>query len=579
MEEDMIFTTVYGHIKQIGNYILESELGQGAFGKVFKGRHINTNEIYAIKRIDKKKIKTNPRLPGLLSTEIKIMQEIEHPHILHCFEVIESFTNYYLVLNFCNQGDLEKYMEDKHLNYFQEEEAIGLLKQILNGFAELRKKNIIHRDFKLPNIFMSNDVLVIGDFGLAKMGSEMASTVLGTPLTMAPELFEVNNIGGNYNAKADIWSIGVVYYQLLFGVYPYTGFDRPGIYRNMKKVTGDQLVFPKEVSEKSKNILRRMLTVDVKARINWSELFKHPVFDKKNAPKPAIADEMTKLLKAFNTTVIITKDMIDPNIQFQKNKDQMKNEDDFKELTPDQMEGNIITKNIIQEKPVDEDLEEKLINEMAMKEIEFTYNHERNKILFLIFSVKQIQFELTRPECFIYADPFFQTSMLILKKAIVLNQGLIYNLKFKSNIFKIESKYWQMFIGQNYINAVMSNFENLSKKLEEYFDIVAERIEINELEKTRNNALISAKNPDLGKVDQALNSERAKIKRIGIEDVKILHSEIQKMRIECILKLIESSINSEQTLKYRVNTPKGEKKFNINEHFLNIVKYVEKPFY
>ncbi len=179
-------TRIQGNIKQIGNYILESELGSGQFGKVYKAKDKTTGTYYAVKRIDKKKINSNPLLPKLLNTEIKIMQEIEHPNILHLFDYIESQTHYYLVLNFCNQGDMEHYMKARGLKYFEEEEALLLLKQILNGFHELRKSKVLHRDFKLANIFMNDDVLVIGDFGLAKQGYETGSTVLGTPQTMAP---------------------------------------------------------------------------------------------------------------------------------------------------------------------------------------------------------------------------------------------------------------------------------------------------------------------------------------------------------------------------------------------------------
>ena len=85
MQDNKMKTRVDRYIKQIGNYIFESELGQGAFGTVFKGKHKNTNEIYAIKRVDKKKVNSNSKLLGLLSPEIKIMQEIEHSNILHCF--------------------------------------------------------------------------------------------------------------------------------------------------------------------------------------------------------------------------------------------------------------------------------------------------------------------------------------------------------------------------------------------------------------------------------------------------------------------------------------------------------------
>lgn len=90
----------------------------------------------------------------------------------------------------------------------------------MNGFQELRKHNIMHRDFKLANIFVNNGVVKIGDFGFAKSGFEMTSTKLGTPLTMAPELLMDK---GSYNSKADLWSIGVVTYQLLVGEPPFFG--------------------------------------------------------------------------------------------------------------------------------------------------------------------------------------------------------------------------------------------------------------------------------------------------------------------------------------------------------------------
>ena len=80
----------------------------------------------------------------------------------------------------------------------------------------------MHRDFKLANIFLNDDIVIIGDFGFAKSGFEMANTKLGTPLTMAPEL-QKDQLA--YTSKADLWSIGVVYFQMLFGDYPFYALD------------------------------------------------------------------------------------------------------------------------------------------------------------------------------------------------------------------------------------------------------------------------------------------------------------------------------------------------------------------
>lgn len=111
------------------------------------------------------------------------MHQINHPNILHLYEYFESQNNYYLVLNFCNQGDFEQYLKAQNIKQLPEEKAVYFLKQIMNGFQKLREYKVLHRDFKLANIFVHNDTLIIGDFGFAKQGVEMTTTLLGTPLT------------------------------------------------------------------------------------------------------------------------------------------------------------------------------------------------------------------------------------------------------------------------------------------------------------------------------------------------------------------------------------------------------------
>ena len=103
-------------------------------------------------------------------------------------------------MQYCNNGDLEDYMKKKNKKFFSEEESIYFLKMIMLGFQELHKHKIMHRDFKLANLFVNDDTLIIGDFGFAKSGFDMAQTKLGTPLTMAPELLmdSVNHFFGFY---------------------------------------------------------------------------------------------------------------------------------------------------------------------------------------------------------------------------------------------------------------------------------------------------------------------------------------------------------------------------------------------
>lgn len=113
-------------------------------------------------------------LKKLLRTEVHVMNFINHPNIMHLFEFLESANNYYLIIQFCNNGDLEGYVEKQEGNLLQEAKAVYFLKQIMNGFQCLHTNKIMHRDFKLANIFLHEDTVIIGDFGFAKSGFDMA---------------------------------------------------------------------------------------------------------------------------------------------------------------------------------------------------------------------------------------------------------------------------------------------------------------------------------------------------------------------------------------------------------------------
>jgi serine/threonine-protein kinase ULK/ATG1 len=118
-----------------------------------------------------------------------------------------------LILEFCNEGDLQAYIKRK--KNLTEDEAVEFLVQILHGFKTLVKNKVLHRDFKLANILLHDGQIKIADFGFAKLMTEdeYAKTVLGSPLNMAPEVIN----GKEYNNKADIYSIGVCFYEMLFG--------------------------------------------------------------------------------------------------------------------------------------------------------------------------------------------------------------------------------------------------------------------------------------------------------------------------------------------------------------------------
>ena len=202
----------------MGEYTLIKKIGKGQFGTVYKGVN-NFNQIFAIKQVQKKKLKGNSTLSRLFQTEIAIMSRLNHRNLMNMYEYMETQNNYYLVLRYCNNKDLDSYI--KRVGKLDEEEAVYFLMQIMNGFQVLHQNKIMHRDVKLANMFLDNDEVVIGDFGFAKQGVEQTETRLGTPITMAPELLNMSRKGQKYDCRADLWSIGICFWQLLFGEPPF----------------------------------------------------------------------------------------------------------------------------------------------------------------------------------------------------------------------------------------------------------------------------------------------------------------------------------------------------------------------
>ena len=262
---------------KIGPYTTQKELGKGNFGRVYLARKEGTTELFAIKEIPIEMIRNNQKLLELLQTEIHIMKSINHPNILHLFEYLQTKKNYYLVINYCNGGDLEHLV--KVHQRLPEWQAVYFLKQILNGFAELHKHHIMHRDFKLANIFLHNGMLVIGDFGLAKSGAQLTCSNVGTPVVMAPEVL-LGESQTMYSNKADLWSIGVCFFQMLFGRLPWDIQSHGQLLSKVRNESGANLTIPNSppTSQECKMLLRAMLEPDQRRRINWDDLYNHPIF-------------------------------------------------------------------------------------------------------------------------------------------------------------------------------------------------------------------------------------------------------------------------------------------------------------
>lgn len=279
--------------KVVDKYILLNILGSGQFGDVYKAQMMDTNKFFAIKTISLDKYINIPRLNEMTRNELDILSKIRNPNIIKFIEMLKTVNNVYIVYELCNGGTLEEYVTKK--KFLQEKEALLIFDQILNACKSLVQYNIMHRDFKPSNILFHNGVIKVADFGFCKpltSSFEVTETMVGSPIYMAPEILK----GRPYSSKADIYSLGVLFYEMLYGVAPFEELDIPGL---LRKIDEGKLVFHdyNKVSPSTEYILRRMLEPNESKRTGWEELFDHftvhstaPIEEKASIPKVSVDD-------------------------------------------------------------------------------------------------------------------------------------------------------------------------------------------------------------------------------------------------------------------------------------------------
>lgn len=198
-------------------FSLKKQLGQGSYATVYLGREIETGQPVAVKVIDKK-IFSNAYNVKNIQSEIDIMKKVSHQNIVQLFDIYQTTNNMYIVTELCQDGDLLKLLHKK--KRIPEREAKNYLRDIMNGAKYLHKSGIIHRDLKPANILLHQSTCKLSDFGFAKsLKSEEAvmKSIVGTPLYMSPQILKK----GKYTAKSDLWSIGLIYYEMLHGRTPW----------------------------------------------------------------------------------------------------------------------------------------------------------------------------------------------------------------------------------------------------------------------------------------------------------------------------------------------------------------------
>jgi len=267
-------------------YEIKSVIGKGRYGKVYKGINKKTKELRAIKVME---IDENEDIfMKHIKNEIKNMKICSNNNnnsvkIFECFRYKDELVNEFVIIMELCDSSLQKILDEKKEG-FTCEEIFNIMNQLNNTFRIMNKEKIVHRDIKLDNIVIKmnkekkdsniNFTVKLTDYGISKqLINTIGKTFGGTALTMSPEIFEGNK---NYDYKCDLWSIGIIIYQLFFKEYPFKGETPLAIY-NQIKTFGNKLL--KRTKNKNlDNLIDSLLIIDPTKRINYEDYFYHPFF-------------------------------------------------------------------------------------------------------------------------------------------------------------------------------------------------------------------------------------------------------------------------------------------------------------
>lgn len=247
-------------------------IGVGSFSEVFRGCVIGAErEQVAVKRVNRRKNS---------SKEVSILQSLDHPNIVKLIDVIEDQDNdyLYLILEYCDGGDLFSFVTQQKTPIC-EEQVIYFSKQIVSALRYIHQKRIVHRDLKPHNILISGGTtLKLTDFGLSKESTDeddqqITQTHCGSPLYMSPEALR----GGDYNSKTDLWSLGVILYEMAYGKPPVPArsvFELNSYYLKRAPI----FFQPPLTSKPLQKLIERLLKYDPNERLDWTDLFMNPLF-------------------------------------------------------------------------------------------------------------------------------------------------------------------------------------------------------------------------------------------------------------------------------------------------------------
>lgn len=263
---------------RLSDFDIGRPLGRGKFGNVYLAREKKSGYVVALKVLFKNQLQQS-NVEHQLRREIEIQSHLRHPNILRLYGYFYDESRVYLILEYAAKGEL--YKELQKCVRFDERRTATYIASLANALVYCHSKHVIHRDIKPENLLLGlNGELKIADFGWSVHApNSRRKTLCGTLDYLPPEMVE----GSMHDACVDVWSLGVLCYEFLYGNPP---FEAAGHSETYKRILRVDLKFPSEpvVSDDAKDLIQSLLVKNPKERMELSQVIRHSWISKNADP-------------------------------------------------------------------------------------------------------------------------------------------------------------------------------------------------------------------------------------------------------------------------------------------------------
>ncbi|XP_018007272.1 serine/threonine-protein kinase ULK3 [Hyalella azteca] len=280
---------------RLADYVVCEKIGSGGYADVYRAyrKPPATKEFVAIKAVLRSNLSSSAT--DSLITEIRLLKSLKHDHIVQLIDFLCDENYVYILMEYCGGGDLSHFIKSRHR--LPEIACQRFLQQLASALEYMREQKVSHFDLKPQNILLTsrkNPVVKIADFGLAQhlSESEIVSKIKGSPLYMAPEIL----LHKKYDAKVDLWSVGVILYECLFGKAPYSSASMEELIQRIKSDVPIKIPSQACISRECEDLLMRCLERDPQKRIDFEDFFQHSFVDLEHRPKADSCEKARSLV-------------------------------------------------------------------------------------------------------------------------------------------------------------------------------------------------------------------------------------------------------------------------------------------